>query len=351
MSGYQNTSSKWEQNWTIISQEKRVQIIDGELSVEMIQEHRILRQKNNNVVPIATVRSYLPKGPTKPPIILLHGFAQNRYTWQCTHRSASAYFVSLGFDVWNVELRGHGLSRLDGQMGAECFDDYVSDLKNVARALPDSAFWLGHSLGGATIYAAASTMNPLRCRGVIGLGAVFHFAQGNQFLRMICHITDQIFSSKRLGNLQVRTRVGGDFLSSIYGLVDIAGFIFPISGWWPDSIEHHILEERLQKGFDWTSFEVWKEMSKWATTQKFPYQQKWQQINIPLFVILGDCDHLLTPVDGRVAYDLSHSRDKELLLLNNLDHKRHWGHVDITIGKDALDYVWKPIGDWMLKRS
>ena len=92
-------------------------------------------------------------------------------------------------------------------------------------------------------------------------------------------------------------------------------------------------------------------MSSWATHKEFPYENQWSEINIPLYVILGDCDHLLTPTDGSVAYDMSSSQDKTLLLLNNLDHKRHWGHVDITIGKDVLEFVWKPIGDWMLARS
>lgn len=347
MSRLQSPQNRWEQNWNISSKEQRTQIIDGERTIEIIQEYRILLGDT----PISAVRSYSILGPTKPPVVLIHGFAQNRYTWECTHRSASAYFASLGFDVWNVELRGHGLSRKEGQIGAETFDDYVTDLKNIARALPDSAFWIGHSLGGATIYGAAATMKPLRCRGVIGLGAVFHFAQGNDFLHLLCKFTTKIFSSNTLGQLQIRTRMGGDLLSSLYGIADVAGFIFPISGWWPDSIERHILEERLQKGFDWTSFEVWKEMSKWATEKKFPYEEEWTKINVPLYVILGDYDHLLTPKDGRVAYDLSQSMDKEILLLNNIDHKRHWGHVDITIGKDAIDIVWAPIGKWMLERS
>ena len=171
--------------WSISSKKQRTQIIDGERTIEIIPKYRILLGD----IPISAVHSYSILGPTKPPVVLIHGFAQNRYTWECTHRSASAYFASLGFDVWNVELRGHGLSRKEGQIGAETFDDYVTDLKNIARALPDSAFWIGHSLGGATIYGAAATMKPLRCRGVIGLGAVFHFAQGNDFLHLLCKFT------------------------------------------------------------------------------------------------------------------------------------------------------------------
>ena len=191
-----------------------------------------------------------------------------------------------GFDVWNVELRGHGLSRKEGQIGAETFDDYVTDLKNIARALPDSAFWIGHSLGGATIYGAAATMKPLRCRGVIGLGLSFTLHRETIFT-LALQIHNKIFSSNTLGQLQIRTRMGGDLLSFLYGVADVAGFIFPISGWWPDSIERHILEERLQKGFDWTSFEVWKEMSKWATEKNFPMKRNGQKL-MSLFMLYSE---------------------------------------------------------------
>lgn len=343
---HKELANRWEQNWKVVSKEEIQQISDGNQKVQLFQEHRVLQSE----VQIAAVRSYSTNGITKPPLVMLHGFAQNRFTWQCSTRSVSAFFASLGFDVWNVELRGHGLSRRDGQIGAESFEDYVSDIKIVASTLPDSAFWLGHSLGGATIYAAASTMKPLRCRGIIGLGAIYHFAQDNTLLYFLCRLTNRLFSFSSLGNLQIRTRMGGSLISSIYGLADTAGYFFPISGWWPNSIERDLLEERLQIGFDWTSFEVWKEMSKWAVMEKFPYEKEWKSTDVPLFVVLGDHDHLLSPKDGKVAYDQAGSKDKKLLILNNIDHDRHWGHLDMTIGKDARTYVWKPIAQWMLER-
>ena len=41
------------------------------------------------------------------------------------------------------------------------------------------AFWIGHSLGGAVSYAAA-THAPTR--GVVGIGALYSFAQANRAL-------------------------------------------------------------------------------------------------------------------------------------------------------------------------
>ena len=143
--------------------------------------------------------------PPKAAVVLVHGFAQNRYTWHGSKRSFSAWLVSEGFEVYNLELRGHGNSRRDGQMGAECFADYVEDVTRVAEALPTPAFWLGHSLGGAAIYGAASTMRPLRCLGVIGLGAVFHFGKGNLTMKTLCHISHKLRHIPLIEHLQIKT--------------------------------------------------------------------------------------------------------------------------------------------------
>ena len=285
----------------------------------------------------------------KAAVILVHGFAQNRYTWHGTKRSFSAWLVSKGFEVYNLELRGHGNSRRDGQVGAECFADYVDDVIRAAQAIPNPAFWIGHSLGGAAIYGAAATMTPLKCLGVIGLGAVFHFGKGNFTMKTLCRISHKLRHIPVIEQLQVKTRLGGGFLSNIYGITDILGYTFPLSGWWPGSIEPDILQERLQKGFDWTSVKVWLEMSRWGATGRFDYEEQWQKTMVPLLVVLGDEDHLLTPESGRVAFDTSPSQSKELLLLDDFFHEQHWGHLDITIGHRAPSIVWPALEDWMLK--
>ena len=77
-------------------------------------------------------------------------------------------------------------------MGAECFADYVEDVTRAAQAIPKPAFWIGHSLGGAAIYGAAATMRPLKCLGVIGLGAVFPFGKGNLTMKTLCKISHKL---------------------------------------------------------------------------------------------------------------------------------------------------------------
>jgi polyhydroxyalkanoate synthase subunit PhaC len=307
----------------------------------------ILSIEGPNHPTLGVVHKWPLESPPKAALILVHGFAQNRYTWHCSTRSLSAWFVDQGFETYNLELRGHGRSRKEGQIGAECFDDYVQDVIILANAISKPAFWLGHSLGGAAIYGAAATMKPLKCLGVIGLGAVFHFAKANPTMRALCLISHKLRHIPIIEHLQIKTRMGGNFLSSLYSITDILGYTFPLSGWWPGTIEPELVQERLLIGFDWTSVKVWLEMARWGSTNHFDYEEEWAEVDVPLFVILGDKDHLLTPESGIGAYELSGSNNKRMVIMDDFYHNTHWGHLDLVIGQTAPQMIWEPIAEWM----
>lgn len=299
---------------------------------------------------IALERKHLKTGPTRPPVILVHGFAQNRYSWDCSQRSMANYFVSLGYDVWNMELPGHGRSRSPTSIGAESFSDYARAMIQVAEYIEEPAFWIGHSLGGATIYSAASNMKPLKTRGIIGIGALYHFGN-NRIIRAICHLTKILSQIPLLGGARIKTQAGGQLLSSLYGISDVVGYTFPLSGWWPGTVEPDLFEERMRLGMDWTNVEIWKEMAEWGLKQEFPFAKSWSELDVPLLVALGDKDHLLTIRDGRPAYTESGSSDKELIVFDDYTHETHWGHLDIILGKYAPKFIWPHIHDWMNARS
>jgi polyhydroxyalkanoate synthase subunit PhaC len=325
-----------------------VQTIDGDQTVELLKEHIVLR--DGDAMPLALVRKRKP-GPIGPPVLLVHGFAQNRYSWHLSGRSLTAWLADRGYDTWNLELRGHGRSRevaADQAVGAEEFADYVQDIVRVAEALPGPAFWIGHSLGGAALYGAATeARGEAQPRGVIGIGALYRFGQANKLLNALGRLTHGARNKAWVPALQVRSKLAGRLLGRLYGISDIAGYAFPISGWWPGSVEPELLSERLERGFDWTSVRVWQEMSRWAAEDVFEYDEAWQSTDVPLLVLLGDEDHLMPPADGRSAFDQSGSSDKTMLVFDDYHHETHWGHLDLILGKLAPRHVWPVIADWM----
>ena len=95
-----------------VSVEDVDQLTHDGASVRLRKERLLLDDR------IAIVRKRLP-GSAGPRVVLVHGFAQNRYSWHLSRRSLSAWLAGEGFDVLNLELPGHGNSR--SPAGSACF--------------------------------------------------------------------------------------------------------------------------------------------------------------------------------------------------------------------------------------
>lgn len=321
--------------WAVESDEIVVQIaVPGE-------PVRLRKQRLRLDGRLALVRKVLPC-VSGPPVVLVHGFAQNRYTWHSSGRSMSAWLAAQGFDVYVLELRGHGNSRASGS--PDSFADYIEDAEAVAAGLPEPAFWVGHSLGGAVSYALATRT---KLRGVVGIGAVYRFGQTNAFIHWLARASNAAKVRGLLGMVNVRTRAAGQLLGRLYSITDLAGYAFPVSGWAPGSVEPELLAERLERGFDWTSLHVWLDMARWASDGDNEYAAAWARTDVPLFVITGDLDHLMPPADARAAYAESASTDKTLLDLDLWNSGVHWGHLDLISGIAAPEHLWAPVRDWL----
>ena len=323
------------------------EVIHEDTTARLRLEHLLL-PGDEDAPPLVVERSVRPEGPTRPPVLLVHGFAQNRYTWRVSRRSFSGALAAAGHDVFNLELRGHGLSRAQGAPNATRFDEYVEDIARLAQAIGTPPFAIGHSLGAAAV-VGASTRTPLR--GVVHLGGVFTFATGNPTLRALARLTRRLEPALLASPARLRTSWAGEVLGRLYRLTDIAGFGLPLAGWVPGSIERDLLEERLELGFDWFSVEVWLQMARWAGGEPFAYAEPFGGVDVPLLVISGDHDVLARPRDGQACYDGSGSSDREFLLLDAFEHQVHWGHLDLILGHKAPEEVWPRIADWLSQRS
>ncbi len=296
---------------------------------------------------VAVERTTSLQGASRPPVILIHGFAQNRYTWRLSGRSLCGYLASIGHEVLNVELRGHGLSREWGSGGADRFGDYVEDAVRVAACCDEPPFVVGHSLGGAVGIGLAAEA-PLR--GLVHLAGVYGFASHNRTLQALAWLTGAWEPLLRRAPVRIRTHLAGRALSRLYQITEIAGYGSPLAGWAPDSIERELLDERLRLGFDWTSAEIWLQMSRWARGESFAYEETFRAMDVPLLVIAGDRDPLVRPADARRCFEASGSTDKQLIVFDAFEHRVHWGHLDLILGHTAPQEVWPRLGAWLEAR-
>lgn len=297
--------------------------------------------------PIVVEHTVRRGGATKPPVVLIHGFAQNRYTWRISGRSLVAALAEQGHEVLNLELRGHGRSRQAGSDNAASFELYFDDLERVVRRCEVPPFAIGHSLGGAVAVGAASR---IELAGLVHLAGIFTFARENLALQLLGRLTLSLQQGIP-GPARLSTGWVGRVLGRLYAVSDIAGYGFPIAGWTPGSIERPLLEERLSRGFDWTSVEVWLQMAAWANGAVVPGTEAFGEVTTPLLVLCGDADPLVRPVDARACFDASGSEDKQLVVFDAFHNQVHWGHVDLILGRHAPEHVWPVILGWIDARS
>ncbi|NNC20660.1 alpha/beta fold hydrolase [Corallococcus exiguus] len=138
------------------------------------------------------------------PLLLVHGFSQNRHTWTSGQFVKNLLFF--GVDIHILELRGHGKSSIAFQKErAERFkrplpqdldygwdlDSYflydlpaaVSGVKRITRR--ERVFYCGHSMGGMLGYGYAGIHDDFE--GLITIGSPADLGRGFMLLRMLAH--------------------------------------------------------------------------------------------------------------------------------------------------------------------
>jgi pimeloyl-ACP methyl ester carboxylesterase len=140
------------------------------------------------------------------PILLVHGFSQNRHAWTAGEFVKNLLFF--GADVHILELRGHGKSSLalqrerhqesgsrlpeDLDYGWDADDYFLYDLpaavdgvRRITRR--PKIFYCGHSMGGMLGYGYAGIHQDLE--GLITIGSPSDLGRGFLFIRMVSYLT------------------------------------------------------------------------------------------------------------------------------------------------------------------
>jgi polyhydroxyalkanoate synthase len=308
--------------------------------------------------PLAVVRKRRAEGETHAPVILVHGFGQNRYAWHMPQRSMANYLADLGFDVFNVDLRGHGRSAELGSRRSRGVDDYIRDdlpvlIDRVLRMTGAArTFLVGHSLGGLCA-AAAAAREPELIAGVVTIGSPHalgrgHFVLGNM-LRLAAHTLSR---SGLLRGSQVRLPVDlvGKAVHATRFAWDSRLAPIPVRGWKPGTFARNELRSYL-RSFDGASFGTVDELFQLAACGELrsradgqSYTRLIEHSELPLLAVSGAADLLANPSAVKPIYERSRSADKRYLKVDA-------GHGDLLIGRQAPQLVWPAVGHWLEARA
>ena len=326
------------------------------------------------VMPIAMVRKRAVRAPTSTasarpdpaevaaetlaPVLLIHGYGQNRYAFHLPRRSLANHLARAGFDVFNVDLRGRGRS---GHFGARrprsvlefIHEDVPAALEEIKVLSGDRpVFIVGHSLGGVVAYCVAVD-HPSRVAGVASLGSPYHFTAGSRWLTGLTSAFLALDQRVNLPNFAVPARAYGKFVRTARRVVESPLYPLPFRGFHRGAIEPEVLEQHMALAMDRGSIATMRAMFSWAQEARerkagddgvFGYGRRFESLEVPLLVISGIYDDLAPPASVKPAYTLSTSSDRTYRELP-------FGHVDLLIGREAPQLTWPLLESWLTKRA
>jgi pimeloyl-ACP methyl ester carboxylesterase len=337
------------------------QTIDREERAKFIKELVVvrLRAAGRHDMPLSMVRKRCAaNGGSLAPVLLIHGYGQNRYAFHLPGRSLTNYLARAGFDVYNLDLRGHGRSH---HLGAVCPSDVTDFVREDVPAAveeiqrlsgPRPVYLVGHSLGGLVSYAAATELGSA-VGGIVTLGSPYHFTRGSWALRLVGGAVLAVDRRLPLKQGAVRLKALGDAVRISRPFVESRAFPLPIRGFRPGSVEPHILAQHMSLALDSGSIPVLRDMFRIAAEARknghqlgglLQYADAFEALNLPLLVIAGTRDDLAPPESVKPAYLRSRSVDKVYRTFPS-------GHLDLLIGRDAPHTIWPLLEIWMSARA
>jgi polyhydroxyalkanoate synthase subunit PhaC len=331
---------------------KEIVVVPGKVPLAMVRKRCASRAEGSRGGSAQTSGS---AGETLAPVLLVHGFGQNRYAWHLPSRSFANHLARAGFDVFNLDLRGHGRSRSMGARRSSGVLDYatydlpaaVDEIQRLSGQRP--VFLVGHSLGGIVSYAAAPTLAG-KVAGIVAIGSPYHFTRGSAVLGGLALLAGALSTfGVRVPNAPVFLGPLGVVARPFRRLLESRVSPIPLRGWHPGALEPHVLEEHLRLAFDRASAADLANLFEWAADKRFggrksDYAERFERLDRPLLVVAGLADELAPPAGVRAASVRSRSQDKtyrELPL----------GHIDLLVGRDAPLTTWPLVTGWLTKRA
>jgi alpha-beta hydrolase superfamily lysophospholipase len=320
-------------------------------------EFRVFRKEiivTGSRVPLAMVRKRADEssGGTRAPVLLVHGFGQNRYAWHLPARSFANHLAKAGFDVFNLDLRGHGRSRHFGAKRCLGVEDYVREdlpaaVEEVQALSGNRPVWIvGHSLGGLVAYASAPSLAGA-VAGIASIGSPYDFTRGSLTLGALT-VVFRGLAAARVPNAPLPLAPIGFTMRVLRRFAESPVYPLPLRGWHAGALEPHVLDQHLSLAFDRAALAEMVDMFEWAVERRFggrelDYVERFEAMDLPLLVVAGANDDLAPPASVRPAYARSRAQDKTYRALP-------LGHIDLLVGRDAPLMTWSLVSGWIGKR-
>ncbi len=238
-------------------------------------------------------QSWMPEEPARGTIIVAPGYAEHggRY------KHVVEYFVQQGYAVYTLDYRGHGQSRGETLGYFERFDTLVDDLRRYidwvrSQEKMGPLFLLGHSMGGTVaLYYAVRSQAMLK--GLVLSGTfLIRKEDASATARTFAHALSQVAPHRGVRSIDSSTLSKDQTVVKAYDSD-------------PDVYHGKIPARVIAEWMDATNYIV----------GNLP------RVTLPVLILHGESDRLVSPVCSQIIYDKIGSQDKTLKFYDGLYHE------------------------------
>ncbi len=292
-----------------------------------------------------------------PPVVLVHGISSNHHFWDLgPDRSLAEHLHSQGFDVWNMDLRGHGPARFDRdgkrQKAGWTVDDYGAyDLPAAFTYVQeqtghDELHYVGHSMGGMVLAVYLATHDDVPLASAVAVASPLDFrdadpltgfALRNAWMTAPLSFIPSPMGAKLIANLRRSPLSIDDHLFNPANVSPTARQQMYKSVVSPLSRGEVRQFGRAHKTGDFTSMDG-----------SVVYREALGDVAVPMLFLAGRADRI-APADSVWSYyDAVGSDDKRFVVLSETNgFSGDYGHLDPGVGDRAQHEVYPLISDWL----
>ncbi len=295
--------------------------------------------------------------PGAPVVVLCHGISSNHHFWDLDpEHSLAVYLHDNGFDVWNMDLRGHGLATRQStgkrQPRGWTVDDYgLYDLPAAFSYVTEQTGtsqlnYVGHSLGGMVlaIHLSQTPDSPIERAVVVGSPLSFHAPSS---------LTKMLVGNARRLSLIRRwpTPVLATSLSWFGTHAPLAADVMLFQ---PDNMDRPVQRRMLNTivspmvGGELRQFHQSTDGWFHSADGTIRYDTALSNVDIPMLFIAGRGDHVAPPDSVRTYYDAIRSQDKTFIVASRVNgFSADYGHLDLGLGDHAATEIYPRIGAFL----